>query len=558
MLRDYGLKYTLYRISQKLRYLRPHLRDSYTERDLEGQRNMRFDREVKFSILVPLYNTPDRFLREMIASAQAQTYSNWELCLADGSDPQHAEVEKTCLALAAEDPRIVYRKLEKNLGISDNTNACIDMATGNYIVLFDHDDILHPAALYEAMRAICNEGADYVYTDEATFLSPDQKKICSIHYKPDFAPDNLLANNYICHLSVFSREVLELAGRFRREYDGSQDHDMILRLTANAKKIVHIPKVLYYWRSHPQSVAMDIGSKTYAIKAGQNAVRDELERRGVKATVGSIDAFPAIYRAQIELTEKPKVSILLADVGDDDACRRCVGSILEHTTYPDYEILISGQSSDTPEDPRVKVCECEGKVNELAKHAGGSYYILLHSDTEIITPSWIEEMLMIARRDEVGAVGGKLYYPNDTVAYAGMILGMGWEKAADHAFRGTPRNAIGYMGRLCYTQNLSAVSDACMMVRAELFDRLEGLDATYSRRFADADFCMRLRAEGYLIVWTPFAELYTYEPTRFKPDKRIDNRDAETFRTRWKKVIAKGDPYFNPNFDLTRNDFFPK
>lgn len=555
MLRDYGLRYTLRRIKEKLRYLHPRVRESYTEKDYEAQRKATFDREVKFSILVPLYNTPERFLREMIGSAQAQTYPNWELCLADGSDDAHAEVGETCLALAQEDPRIVYRKLEKNLGISENTNACIDMATGNYIVLFDHDDVLHPAALYEVMCAICNEGADYVYTDEATFLSPDLKQIRSIHYKPDFAPDNLWANNYICHLSAFSREVLELAGRFRREYDGSQDHDMILRLTANAKRIVHIPKVLYYWRSHPQSVAMDIGSKTYAIKAGQNAVRDDLARRGVKATVVSTDAFPAIYRARIELTETPKVSILLADGGKSADLTRCVESILEKTTYANYEILTVGQVAN---DPRVKVCDCEGTVNELAKQASGSYYILLDSNTSIITPSWIEELLMVARRDEVGAVGAKLYYPNDTVAYAGMIIGMGWEKTVDHAFRGTPRNAIGYMGRLAYTQNLSAVSDACMMVRADLFDRMGGMDGAYVRRFADADFCMRLRSEGYLVVWTPFAELYTHESARPKRDKRTDTRDVETFRARWNKEIAKGDPYFNPNFEITRNDFFPK
>ena len=217
-----------------------------------------FNKDIKFSVLVPLYNTPKKFLEEMIRSVQYQTYGNWELCLADGSDGEHDFVERYCLRAAEADSRIKYKKLTENKGISENTNECIKMASGDYIALFDHDDVLHPSALFECMKAICNNDADYVYTDEATFLGNSKSTILSFHFKPDFAYDNLLANNYICHFSVFKASLIDKVGMFRHKYDGSQDHDIILRLTNAAKNVVHIPKLLYFWRSHANSVAMDI------------------------------------------------------------------------------------------------------------------------------------------------------------------------------------------------------------------------------------------------------------------------------------------------------------
>ncbi|MCM1577469.1 MAG: glycosyltransferase, partial [Ruminococcus sp.] len=279
-----GVKVTWEKVKSMLsvKYRMKSYKNSYTITDKEREReeSTKFDRDIKISILVPLYNTPQKFLEEMIGSVIGQTYSNWEICLADGSDGKHKYVGELVKKLAKGDKRIKYTKLKENLGISENTNACIDISTGDYIALFDHDDILHPSALFEVMKAICEKGADFVYTDEATFESPNLNKIITAHFKPDFAPDNLRANNYICHLSVFSRELMEKSGKFRKEYDGSQDHDIILRLTANAKKIVHIPKILYYWRSHPMSVAMDIGSKSYAVDAGKNAVRNSILESG--------------------------------------------------------------------------------------------------------------------------------------------------------------------------------------------------------------------------------------------------------------------------------------
>ena len=279
----------------------------YNEATLAAQREVVFTKEHKFSILVPLYNTPIRFLRKMIASVQAQTYANWELCLADGSDSRHSRVGRIMHRMAQRDARIVYQKLEKNGGISENTNACLDMASGDYIALFDHDDLLHPAALYEVMCELQKSNADFIYTDEMIFKSPRLRNVVSIHYKPDYSPDTLLGFNYICHLSVFSRTLLDRVGRFDSRYDGAQDHDLILRLTEQAEHIVHIPKVLYYWRAHSRSTASGADKKNYAAQAGCDAVTAAIERAGRRATVESAcRELPTLFRIRYELQQNHK------------------------------------------------------------------------------------------------------------------------------------------------------------------------------------------------------------------------------------------------------------
>jgi len=561
-----GVRITVHKI---LEYLRTKAKERrikkgwYSKKQLEEQRQYVFEKNVKFSILVPLYNTPVSFLHEMIESVRNQTYGNWELCLADGSDAQHAEVEEICRAYGDQDKRIRYVKLEQNMGISGNTNACISMATGEYIALFDHDDLLHPAALYENMRAICEQHADFIYTDEVTFESPDVNDLKVFHFKPDYARDNLRANNYICHFSVFSKELLERAGEFRPEYDGSQDHELILRLTAQAKKIVHIPRVLYYWRSHPQSVAQDINSKTYAIDAGKRAVRDHVASCGLEAEVESSRAFPSIYRIKYKLKKYPLVSILILNDGNRLALERCVDSILKKTTYPKYEIVIGGKEIDDlkcseENDQRIRINKyclpengCYSECHRsLAASANGEYYILLDSSTEIITPEWIEEMLMYVQQDDVAAAGAILYDTDDTMWHAGIVLGLGPERAAGYVFKKKPREYIGYMGNCCYARNVSAVSDACMMIKAVVYKELEGYDDAFGALYADIDLCMRMREKGYLIVWTPYAELYQYEPIQKKNWSGSSRNEANRFRARWKDEIEKGDPYYNPNFSL--------
>ena len=319
--------------------------------EAKRQSEFKFARNIKFSILVPLYNTPEKFLRQAIDSVRSQTYGNWELCLADGSDGEHEDVKKICREYAAKDSRIIYRKLPKNEGISGNTNRCFAMATGEYIALFDHDDVLHPCVLFEYMKAICDKGADYIYCDEATFKGKKTiDDMITLHFKPDYAPDNLRANNYICHFSAFDRKLLEGMQLFRSEFDGSQDHDMILRLTSRAKCVVHVPKLLYYWRSHEGSVAADINAKSYAIEAAKGAVAAHLREKGFKNfEISSTKAFETIFQIKYEIQGNPLVSIVIPNKDHVGDLSRCITSITEKSTYDNYEIIVVENNSTTGE-----------------------------------------------------------------------------------------------------------------------------------------------------------------------------------------------------------------
>ncbi|MBU5429165.1 glycosyltransferase family 2 protein [Kineothrix sp. MSJ-39] len=543
----------------------------------EQEENTTFPKDVTFSILVPLYNTPERFLREMIESVIAQTYGKWELCLADGSDDAHEFVGRICHEYQQKDSRIKYQKLVKNEGISGNTNECYKMATGNYIALFDHDDLLHPCVLFAYMQAICEKNADYIYCDEATFKGNSINHMITMHFKPDYAPDNLLANNYICHFSVFSRELLESGELFRSQFDGSQDHDMILRLTAKAKHIVHIPRILYYWRSHKGSVASSIDAKTYAINAAKGAVADRLTRLGYKNfEIESTRAFATIFRIKYALSSHPLISIIIPNKDHMEDLSRCVDSIINLSTYDNYELIIVENNSETAEirtyyeeisrHPRVQVVEYKGdfnysKINNFGvQYAKGEYLLLLNNDTEVITPDWMEELLMYAMREDVGVVGAKLYYPDKTIQHAGIVIGLGAHRTAGHTHYRIPEANVGYMGRLCYAQDVTAVTGACMMVSKALYEELGGLDESFTVALNDVDFCLRVREKGFLNIFTPFAELYHYESKSRGSDKKDDKavryqKESDRFRAKWADVLAKGDPYYNPNFSLDHSDF---
>ncbi|MCC8105434.1 MAG: glycosyltransferase family 2 protein [Clostridiales bacterium] len=565
------------------------------------QRNTKFVQDICVSIVVPLYNTPIGFLKEMIASVRLQSYENWELVLADGSDDKHSEVQSVCEKLMQEDGRIRYKKLSENLGISGNTNACLDMASGDYIALLDHDDFLHPSALFETVKAVCEHGADYVYTDEAAFLDDNIFDVSIRHCKPDFAIDNLRANNYICHFSMFRAGLLEKAGRFRTEYDGSQDFDMILRLTEQAKKVFHVRKILYFWRSHPDSVASDISAKPYAADAAKRAVESHLARCHMKAEVTHTDAFPAIFRIRYALNSRddfapapvdgrsscsdsshsdvssPRISILIPNKDHVDDLLTCVGSILETSTYDNYEILIIENNSTEGETfalyhelekrEKVRVLNYDGAFNYAginnfaAKEADGEYLLFLNNDTKVITPAWMEELLMYGQRPDVAAVGAKLYYGDDTVQHAGIVIGLGADRAAGHSHYGFGRGEVGYMGRLCYAQDVSAVTGACMLVKKRIYEALGGMDERLGVAYNDVDFCLKAREKGYLNVFTPFCELYHYESkTRgYEEDaerKRRFGQEAALFKEKWAKLLAEGDPYYSPYFSLDRADFF--
>lgn len=563
-----------------------------TEEQAALERAAVFPRMVKISILVPLWNNDREFQAQMLDSVMNQTYSNWELCLADGSDEAHGYMGEICREYAERSGgRIRYRHLDKNDGIAGNTNACLQMATGEYIGLLDQDDILHPSVLYEYVKAINEQGADYLYCDETTFKSGNIDHMLTMHFKPDYAPDNLRANNYICHFSVFARTLLDGDELFRKKFDGSQDHDMILRLTENAEKIVHVPRLMYYWRSHAGSTASNIEAKPYAIEAAKGAVSEHLRKAGYEHfRIESTRAFETIFRIRYQIIGTPKISIIIPNRNHAEDLRRCVTSILEKSTYDNYEIIIVENNSDSGEireyygsllgqayqgadsqvcrsrDGKILLVTYRGEFNYSAvnnlgvKYASGEYVLLLNNDTEVITVNWMEELLMYAQREDVGAVGAKLYYGDKTIQHAGVVIGLGAHRTAGHSHYKQHRQNLGYMGRLCYAQNVSAVTGACLLVKKSLYDAVGGLEEEFAISLNDVDFCLKLRDRGLLNVFTPFAELFHYESVSRGPDDNGEraeryNRESRKFREKWKKVLEKGDPYYNLNFSLDRSDF---
>lgn len=555
------------------------------------ERAATFPRMPKISILVPLWNNQKEFQVAMLDSVMNQTYENWELCLADGSDAEHAYMGEICRQYVERSGgRVVYRKLEKNSGIAGNTNACLAMATGEFIGLLDQDDILHPSVLYEYVKAINEQGADYLYCDETTFKGNDINHMLTMHFKPDYSPDNLRANNYICHFSVFARELLDGSELFRPKFDGSQDHDMILRLTDNARKVVHVPRLMYYWRSHSGSVASGIEAKPYAIEAAKGAVAEHLRKHGFDHfKIESTRAFETIFRIRYQILGTPGISIVIANRDHVEDLRRCVASVFEKSTYDKYEIVIVENNSTTQEirdyytellgapyendkefqrsqDGRTAVVTYTGDFNYSAvnnlgvKYAAGEYILLLNNDTEVITVNWMEELLMYAQREDVGAVGAKLYYADKTIQHAGVVIGLGAHRTAGHTHYKQHRQNLGYMGRLCYAQNVTAVTGACLLVKKSLYEEVGGLEEGFAVSLNDVDLCLKLRARGLLNVFTPFAELFHYESASRGLDDNGEkaeryNRESEMFRRKWEKELEAGDPYYNPNFSLDRSDY---
>ncbi len=564
----------LMRIKRKLSRMfganRVTVKISDKRRKIESE--TKFEKNIKFSIVVPLYNTPQRYLTEMINSVLNQTYGNWQLCMADGSDDAHSFVGEYVLSL--NDDRICYKRLEKNKGIAENTNACIEMADGDFIALFDHDDVLHPSALFEMAKAIEEKSADFVYTDEVAFMKNRISDIIAYNYKPDYSPDTLRSYNYICHFSAFSKSLLDSVGRFDSQYDGSQDYDLILRLTEKAENIVHIRKALYFWRAHEASVAMDISAKPYAVNAAKEAIKAHIERLGLSGTVEDAAA-PTTYKIQYDIAGEPLVSIIIPNKDHIDDLKKCLDSVYEKSTYKNFEIIVVENNSTESatfdfyeqikaEYKNLKVITWDGGFNYSAinnfavKQAAGEYVLLLNNDVEIITPDWIEQMLMFAQREDVGAVGAKLYFEDDTVQHAGAIIGLGG--VAGHAHKYFPSTSFGFMARLVIAQNLSACTAACLLVGKNVYNQIGGLDEEFAVAFNDMDFCMNIRKAGYLIVFTPFAELYHYESKsrglEDNPEKRARyNNEVARFQSKWAAELKDGDPYYNPNLTLDSEDF---
>ncbi len=530
----------------------------------------------RISIVVPLYNTPAQFLAELLDSVQNQSYRNWELCCVDAG--QDESVGQTVRAAAKADPRIRYQKLDRNEGIAGNTNQGFALATGDYIALLDHDDILHPSALWYAAQAIAEQGADFVYTDEVTFEG-DLDHLTVYHFKPDYMLDNLRSNNYICHLSIFSAKLLaQVGGDERAEFNGSQDYDLYLRLTEQAQKIVHIPHLLYYWRASPTSVASNISAKMYCLEAAMKALRAHYQRLGIPVdAVTMVPDTPGFYKTDYTITKPGKVSILIPSCDHSADLRVCVESIYRKTTYRNFEILIIENNSkesatfryyeklqkEHPNDLKVLFWQGTGfnysALNNFgAQHATGDYLLLLNNDTEVISPRWLEEMVMYAQQDRIGCVGAKLLYPDNTIQHAG--IGFGYLTLAAHMHKNFPVGHPGYMGRLVYAHDVYAVTAACLMVRKEVYQQVGGLDESFAVAFNDVDFCVRVRQAGYTNLFTPFAQLYHYESKSRGLDEDPVKRkrfvsEVERFQARWKDLLAAGDPCLSPNFDDMKDDF---
>lgn len=552
------------------KWLPKHLPDKV---ELERQRKTNFAVNPKFSIVVPLYKTPVEYLEQMVQSVKQQTYTNWELVLSDGSG-KDSPLKEVLARLAAEEPRIRVVENEKTLQISENTNAAMEQATGDFFVFMDHDDMLTEHALFEC-AAVINKTpeADVIYSDEDK-MSMDGHKFFQPHFKPDFNLDLLCTVNYICHLFVAKRELVEKVGMLRSEFDGAQDYDFIFRCTEEAERICHIPKIMYHWRCHEDSTAENPESKQYAFDAGRRAIEAHYQRKGIHAEVENGE-FLGLYRTKYILDEKPLISIIIPNKDHIDDLDRCVQSILKKSAYPNYEFVIVENNSTEDETfayyeklqkecEKVHVCRYAGpfnysKINNFGvSHAAGEYLLLLNNDTEMINEDCLEEMLGYCSRSDVGAVGARLYYEDNTIQHAGVVIGFGG--IAGHCFVQQPRGNTGYCHRIICAQDYSAVTAACMMVKRSVFEEVGGLTEELAVAFNDIDFCMKVRQKGYLIVYNPYAELYHYESKsrglEDTPEKleRFHN-EIRIFETRWPEIMKNGDPYYNPNLSLETQDF---
>lgn len=590
-----GLSATLYKINSKLRKKEGNTYERWREKyevkpeELEQQREAVFSHEIMFSVVVPVYNPKPGYLRELIESVCAQTYGNWELCLADGSPKeQEEELAKESAGVstsrtaytaileeyAAKDARIRFVTLSENAGISGNTNAALRMAQGDYIVLADHDDILSANALYEFAAAIeADASIDVLYSDEDK-VDMDGKRYFEPHFKPDFSPDLLCSVNYICHLFAARCDVVERAGEFRSEYDGAQDLDFILRCSEQAKKIHHVPKILYHWRCHINSTAVNPESKLYAFEAGRRAIEAHYERLHIPARVENAQ-FYGIYRTIYEWEEEPLVSVIIPNKDHAEDLAKCVNSIYEKSDYRNFELVIVENNSTeqqtfdyykklTAEHDNVHVVYYEGgfnysKINNFgARAAEGDYLLLLNNDTEMIDGSCIRELLGYCMREDVGIVGAKLLYEDDTIQHAGVVVGFGG--TAGHAFIGKPGCDTGYFGRILCAQNYSAVTAACMMTKRSVFEEVGGLTEELAVAFNDVDYCLKVRKTGKLVVYNPYAQMHHYESKsrgyEDSPEKvERFNGETEKLLSYWREVIEAGDPYYNRNLTLDNSDF---
>ena len=532
------------------------------------------------SILTPLYNTPENYLREFLDSFVGQTAPNGQLCLADASDAAHSRVGEIVREYQQKNQRIGYKKIE-NQGIAANTNAAAALATGEYLALADHDDILAPHAMYSMGKAILElrrrgEPDSFVYSDEALFTK-DIRRPLAAHFKPDYAPDYLLCCNYICHLAVFKRELFEQLGGERPECDGSQDHDLFLRLIERTGGAAHLPQVLYYWRVHSGSTSGGTEAKPYVAQATKKALADHLARTGRTGTVED-GLFPSTYRVKWEIVGEPKVSILIPNKDHTDDLEKCLQSIWKKTTWEHYEVLVIENNSTDPatfayyeqakqryDGLRVVTYPKTGfnfsAINNFGRScASGDYLLLLNNDVEVRNGDWLTELLRQCAHPGGAAVcGAMLDYPDETLQHAGVVTGLGGYAGHSHKYK--KKGGSGYMFRAATVQDFSAVTGACLLVKASVYDAVGGLDEQFAVAFNDVDFCLRVRDAGWRIAWTPYAELTHYESKSRGGDEKDPAKAARFAAEQQRLYTIHGkenildDPYYNPNLTRDREDF---
>ena len=541
-----------------------------TMEELQRQRDTEFEYEPLISILVPVYNTPEEFLKQMIQSVRKQTYGKWELCIAN-ANPANETVAEILRISSTKDERIKVKDVPENEGIAQNTNAALASATGDYIGLLDHDDLLTPDALYEVVKMINeNDRPQVLYSDEDK-ITMDLSEHFQPHMKPDYNKDLLRSNNYITHFFVAERMLVEEVGGEDGEYNGAQDYDLILKCTERAKGIAHIPRILYHWRVHKASTADNPASKMYAFDAGKRAIEDHLKRCGEIGKV-SHEKDLGFYRVKYQVQGSPLISIIIPNKDQVESLDKCLRSI-EKSSYKNYEIIIVENNSTEDEtfayykkieSDKIRIVYWSDEFNYSAinnfgvKHARGDYLLLLNNDVEVIATDWLEELTANCQRKDVGIVGARLYYPDDTIQHAGIVIGIGGVAGA--LFVGMPRMFTGYLHKAAIQQDLSAVTAACMMVKRSVYEELGGLEEELKVAFNDVDFCLRAREKGYLVVYDPNVELYHFESkSRGTEDskekiRRFQN-EIEYMRSHWLELLKKGDPMYNPNLTLTKWDY---
>lgn len=541
---------------------------------LEKQRKHEFLYNPKISIVIPLYKTPEKYLKELIDSVCNQTYANWELCFSDGSGVE-TSLRKIIKEYQKKESRIKMVSSTEPLQISENTNTALKIATGDFIAFADHDDLLTPNALYENVKVL-NKNAyiDFIYSDEDK-ISMDGKEYFEPHFKPDFNLDLLRTTNYICHFVVVRKTIVDDIGGLKSEFDGAQDFDFVLRCVERTSNIYHIPKILYHWRAHKDSTAENPASKMYAFENGEKALQSYYERNRIDVRVEMRRDYLGIYHSIYHLKEKPLVSIIIPNKDHIRDLEKCINSIEEKSTYQNLEyIIIENNSTEEEtfeyyeklqqENIKAKVVVWEDEFNYSAINnygvtfANGEYLLFLNNDTEIINENCIEEMLGYCMREDVGIVGARLYYSDDTIQHAGVVLGMGG--VAGHCFVNMPKEQPGYFARVLCAQDYSAVTAACMMVKRSVYEKVKGFDEQLKVAYNDIDFCLKVRREGFLVVYNPYVELYHYESKsrgleNTEEKVRRFKRESQIFKERWGVILEKGDPYYNPNLTLDKNDF---